>query len=254
MEKHNKLQSEFFDSKTDFTDRSAFLKIELPYYVTKEMEGFFAFAGLKGEPLNILDVACGTGKYTIPLLRRGHRITATDISGRSLAILRERAEEEGLGERLTTDNNSFEDAESVKKYHRAFDRVICVGGVHHFELDKRDAIVMNMAKALKNGGYMVLLEPNPLNPLYYIQFFYSWIVKGTNVRWYIDKNFVHSNASNLKQLLGRCGLTDTGVARYALLPSMLAKKCGCVVYINDFLLKIPLIKEMSAFVWVKGKR
>lgn len=253
MRDHKRIQSDFFDNKTEINKESAVSTKELPIFVKKEMESFFDFAGL-GEPLDILDIACGWGPYTIPLLRRGHRITATDISEKSLAMLKKRADAEGLSAGLCVDNNSFEDAEGVKKYNGMFDRVICLGGVHHFDPEKRDMIVRNMSSALKRGGYMVLLEPNPLNPFYYPGFLYSWIARQSNFRWYVDKNFIHSNARNLKRLLEKCGLNDIEARGYAFLPSLLARNCACVLNVNDFLLKVPVLRAMSAFVWVRGKK
>jgi SAM-dependent methyltransferase len=50
----------------------------------------------------LLEIGCGSGMETLPLLREGHRITCLDISGRMLAVVRAKAEREGLGERLTT--------------------------------------------------------------------------------------------------------------------------------------------------------
>jgi len=253
MKAHNRTQSDFFNDKTEINEEAALSTKELPFYVKKEMESFFAFAGLN-EPLDVLSVASGWGPYTVPLLRKGCRVTATDISERSLAILKKRADQEGLSEGLFIDKNSFEDEGSVKKYLGMFDRVICIGGVHHFNPEKRDTIIMNMSRALKKGGYMTLLEPNPLNPFYYLGFLYSWIARKHNIRWHVDKNFVHSNARNLKKVLGKCGLSGIEVKRYALLPSILARNCGCVLGFNDFLLKVPAVRAMSAFVWVKGKK
>ncbi len=54
------------------------------------------------ESERLLEIGCGSGMETIPLLRAGHRITAVDISDRMLAVVRRKAEAEGLGERLTT--------------------------------------------------------------------------------------------------------------------------------------------------------
>lgn len=46
-------------------------------------------AGLRGR--RVLDVACGTGKSFLPLLRRGYALTACDISERMVRIARRKA-------------------------------------------------------------------------------------------------------------------------------------------------------------------
>jgi len=50
----------------------------------------------------ILEVGCGTGSETLPLLRLGHQIVAVDISVRMLEELRSRAEQAGVSSQLTT--------------------------------------------------------------------------------------------------------------------------------------------------------
>jgi SAM-dependent methyltransferase len=50
----------------------------------------------------LLEIGCGSGMETLPLLRQGHEVTAVDISGRMLATVRRKAEEAGVSDRLTT--------------------------------------------------------------------------------------------------------------------------------------------------------
>jgi SAM-dependent methyltransferase len=52
----------------------------------------------EGQPA--LDVACGTGRLLVPLLRAGLDVDGTDISRDMLALCRERAEREGLSPNL----------------------------------------------------------------------------------------------------------------------------------------------------------
>lgn len=50
----------------------------------------------------LLEIGCGSGMETLPLLRLGHHVVAVDISERMLAVVRRKAEGEGLGGQLTT--------------------------------------------------------------------------------------------------------------------------------------------------------
>ncbi len=61
----------------------------------------------------LLEIGCGSGMETIPLLRAGHRILAVDISERMLAVVRRKAEAEGLGDRLTTRRLPARDLEQL---------------------------------------------------------------------------------------------------------------------------------------------
>ena len=56
------------------------------------------FAGRR----RLLEIGCGSGMETLPLLRAGHEIVALDISERMLAVTRSKAEAEGLAGLLTT--------------------------------------------------------------------------------------------------------------------------------------------------------
>ena len=51
-------------------------------------------------PASLLDVGCGSGMETLPMLRDGHQVTAVDVSQRMLDVVRRKAAAEGLGERL----------------------------------------------------------------------------------------------------------------------------------------------------------
>ncbi len=50
----------------------------------------------------LLEIGCGSGMETIPMLRDGHEITAVDISSSMLEIVKQKAKSEGLGEKLST--------------------------------------------------------------------------------------------------------------------------------------------------------
>ncbi len=50
----------------------------------------------------LLEIGCGSGMETLPMLERGHEVLAVDISGGMLATVREKAARAGLAERLST--------------------------------------------------------------------------------------------------------------------------------------------------------
>jgi len=51
----------------------------------------------------LLEIGCGSGMETLPLLREGHEVVAVDVSDRMLAVVRGKARAEGLSERLSTE-------------------------------------------------------------------------------------------------------------------------------------------------------
>ncbi|MCI4334614.1 MAG: methyltransferase domain-containing protein [Thermoplasmata archaeon] len=50
----------------------------------------------------LLEIGCGSGMETLPLLESGHEVTAVDISERMLEVVRAKARERGCTERLRT--------------------------------------------------------------------------------------------------------------------------------------------------------
>ncbi|MCI4325857.1 MAG: methyltransferase domain-containing protein [Thermoplasmata archaeon] len=56
------------------------------------------FAGRR----HLLEVGCGSGMETLPLLQAGHEVVAVDISERMLAVVRRKARDAGVSERLRT--------------------------------------------------------------------------------------------------------------------------------------------------------
>jgi SAM-dependent methyltransferase len=80
-----------YDSAVQSKPIERYLKERALEMVTVSVAGF--------DPL--LEIGPGTGYHTLPLLRRGHRVTAVDLSDRMLHVLRRNAERDGVSEGLT---------------------------------------------------------------------------------------------------------------------------------------------------------
>ena len=94
-----------------------------------------------------LDVACGTGDMAIELLKRGSSVTGIDLSEEMLAIARRKTAEA---------NFQLANAEALPFDDASFDAVTSAFGIRNFvHLDKGLA---EMARVLKSGGRMVILE------------------------------------------------------------------------------------------------
>lgn len=69
---------------------------------------FLEYAGIRpGE--TVFDMGCGSGTLALALAVEGHSVTAVDFSEEMLAILDERAREQGLTDRITTIRASWQD-------------------------------------------------------------------------------------------------------------------------------------------------
>lgn len=98
--------------------------------------------------LRILDVACGHGRLTNELARRGGRVTGLDISGALIAKARAGADRNGLGTTyLLADIATWRPQPDQLA---AYDVVTCLFGLS--DIDDLDGCAASVATALKSGG------------------------------------------------------------------------------------------------------
>lgn len=112
----------------------------------RELEG--------GRRRTVLDIACGTGDFSIEALRHGvERVVGADISENMLAVAREKAREKGLEDRLEF---RYGDSENLDFEDGTFDAVTVAFGVRNFEHLERG--LAEMCRVLRPGGKVVILE------------------------------------------------------------------------------------------------
>jgi ubiquinone/menaquinone biosynthesis C-methylase UbiE len=106
---------------------------------------------VQGKPYTeILDIGCGDGSISTPLLNSKCRLTLLDVSPGMLSIARSRVSEELLsGVKFV--NQDFMQVPFEKNF---FDLVICVGVLAHV-VSPHDLIV-KIASVLKPGGTLIL--------------------------------------------------------------------------------------------------
>jgi SAM-dependent methyltransferase len=101
----------------------------------------------------ILDLACGTGTYSLALARLGYYVLGTDLEPGMVDAARQKAEEEQLDVRFTV-----ADMRDADKLGEAFDGLFCVGNSLAHLLDENDLTqaLQAMCTALKEGGTAIL--------------------------------------------------------------------------------------------------
>lgn len=95
--------------------------------------------------LRVLDVACGHGRMTRELARRGARVTGIDISGRLIATAREAEQDDPLGISYIHADVTEPDALGGE-----FDAVSCSFGLS--DIDDLDAAIAAVSGVLRPGG------------------------------------------------------------------------------------------------------
>ncbi|MBO6576439.1 MAG: bifunctional demethylmenaquinone methyltransferase/2-methoxy-6-polyprenyl-1,4-benzoquinol methylase UbiE [Rhodothermales bacterium] len=105
-------------------------------------------------PSRVLDVATGTGDLAIECVRAGvPQVTGVDIAEEMLVYGREKLNSPDLKGRVTL---RYGDAENLPFESDEFDAAMVAFGVRNFE--DLDAGLRDMARVLKPGGKLVVLE------------------------------------------------------------------------------------------------
>jgi SAM-dependent methyltransferase len=115
---------------------------------TSEAESFVARMALEAGA-HVLDIACGTGNVTLPLARRGARVTGLDMMPHLLEEARTRADREGLRIRF---DEGF--AERLPYPDASFDVLVSMFGIMFSPLPA--TVVSEMARVLRPGGRLAL--------------------------------------------------------------------------------------------------
>jgi SAM-dependent methyltransferase len=104
------------------------------------------------EGARVLDLACGHGRITLELARRGYRMTGLDLSPRSLELAREAAERDGLEVDWVEADMREIPAGS------AFDAVVSVfTSFGYFEQERENQRVLDgVERALLPGGLLLI--------------------------------------------------------------------------------------------------
>ncbi len=170
-------------------------------------------------PASILDIAAGTGDFSILEAQRTKaQITAIDISQKMLDIAVEKAEKNGLSERIT-----FQKADSLDMpfADNTFDAATVGFGVRNFvDIPKG---LSEIYRVLKPGGRLVVLElSEPYNPvvkagfdLYFhkvLPFFGRMVSKDKSAYTYLPKsvdNFPYGE--RFVEIMNTCGYTNTSL-------------------------------------------
>ena len=129
---------------------------------------------------SILDIACGTGDFSLAIAGRMHpdsRITGLDLSEGMLAVMRDKVARAGLEGRISCEQG---DSEAMRFADASFDVVTIAFGIRNFA--HREAALREILRVLKPGGRLVILELSvPENRLLrwgynlYFKHFVPWI-------------------------------------------------------------------------------
>jgi glycosyltransferase involved in cell wall biosynthesis len=206
IERHNRLQREYYSRpKRGMAPR-------VSRYLERHLDELLEFAGI-GVGARVLEVGAGQGRYTVPLFDRGFAVEALDLSATMLGHLRDAAGERDIpihhGDVLVPPASVGAD----------YDAVVALFAVHH--MHSFGLCIQSMSRLLKPGGRLAFLEPNPYNPLYYLQ-----MAIRPSMTWSGDKGMLGMRPRPLLGAMSAAGLTDVRFRRFGFFPPAIADRPG----------------------------
>lgn len=123
-------------------------------FPTGEEQVKFLFEVLGKPPKEVLDIACGTGGYSLALSRAGYNCTAVDLDGQMISLLEQKVRAEGRDIKFRTADMIDLDKQLAEKFNMAF----CIGNsvVHLQNLQQIKDFIRSAKNLLENDGSLVL--------------------------------------------------------------------------------------------------
>jgi SAM-dependent methyltransferase len=194
-----------------------------PRHTAREIDAIISRLRRHGDVASVVDFGAGSGRLTIPLLRRRYSVLAVDVSDRSLDNLRRLAQRLRLPPPPT--------ARHLPRHHR-YDAVVGTDILHHVDLD---VYLPAIHDTLRAGGRIIFSEPGGCNPTWYIYL-------PLTAPWHIEKGVRRCTYLNLRRKLAAHGFGEASVSGLGLLPRPFFNWSKALSALNDALGNLPLIK------------
>jgi 2-polyprenyl-3-methyl-5-hydroxy-6-metoxy-1,4-benzoquinol methylase len=196
--RHNDVQRAYFRPS-----KPSMVPSDSPY-VERQLDRLLEFGGIKPDQ-RVLEIGCGMGRYTIPLLRRGYNVEGIDLSSEQLERLRLHAPD------LQPALHCGDVANPPASLHGPFDAAIGFFVLHH--VHDLERIMCGVAPLLRPDATLAFLEPNPYNPLYYAQ-----ITLTPGMTWAGDGGIVRMRRQLVHGAFRAAGFVDPTLERFGMMP------------------------------------
>lgn len=195
-----------------------------------------------GKGSELLEFGAGKGHWTLEFLKLGFKVTAVDFSGKSLEVLKRSAEEKGLMGNLKT----LEADITKPLFEENFDRVFCIDTLHH--VSNPEKVVENMTRAVKVGGKVSALEPNPLN-------LWWWFGAPIFDRFYnlgVERGIIKCFPWQLKDYFLSGGMSKIETIPLELFPAISPDRFQKIIDLENFVFKLPFGRYFSGLSLIGG--
>ena len=232
---HSRSQRRYFEQNSHRT-----LKPTGSRYLRRHVDIMCDFAEI-GAGDRVLEVGCGLGRYTLLLAERGVAVEGLDLS----AQLLEELQTYNAG-RFTIPTHALDILDCPPEMENAFDAVVGFFVLHH--VHDLDACLRVLAGLVRPGGRVAFVEPNPVNPLYYVQ-----ITMTPEMNWQGERGMLKMRTGTCSRPWRRPASRELGFRRFGLLPPFAANR-AIGAKVESALEKAPLGPLARPFHLFGGRR
>ncbi len=154
----------------------------------------------------VLELGAGMGRFSIQYASLGCPLTVLELSPDLAGVCRE-----ALSSHTPAEVRVGDALKPAPDLHGRFDVVAGFFFLHH--LPDLKACLQAARDCLKPGGRFVFVEPNPFNPLYYLQITFT-----PTMSWRSEKGIFNMRHKVIVELASQSGFTDINSTCYGALP------------------------------------
>ena len=191
----------------------------------------------------VLDLGCGEGKVTVPLLRAGCRVTGLDISAVSLAKLTEHVASLGFRRAFEPLAIPAEEFDRRDQYQAVTGR----GVLHH--LEQPVPVLARARQALVGGGRAVFLDPNP-QQLLWIPF----TLLHPATPWSVERHILRGTAEKTRGFFREAGFGSVRHRFVGWVPPGWWERARLARVAENLLTSLPLIGRLALYLMVTGDK
>jgi SAM-dependent methyltransferase len=169
----------------------------------------------------VLELGAGMGRFSRLLAQRPGGVTAVELSPELAAICAQTLAPHPESKVLVADATT-----NLPAMPGGFDLVAGFFFLHH--LERLEECLAQVRSVLRPGGRFCFVEPNPFNPLYYLQ-----IALSPTMLWSVERGIVNMREGILRPISTRLEFRQLQMRRYGALPRILYDplariSCACV--------------------------
>ena len=191
----------------------------------------------------ILDVCCGTGRFSIEVAKKGAMVISLDFSREMLKLLNQKANTLQLNENIYPVRM---DAHKMMFMDDTFDGCICITAIQL--MADYENVLQEISRVLKPNGFLIMDFPN-------LSGFYFPVAAYVNITHKAIRKDVHSKWFTLKEIkdaFSNAGLEIIDIKGNIYFPANTPRPIFEVLRRLDKISRDSLLKYLSASLFVKG--